>query len=83
LVDQLAGRTHEVRLPRKRARFLFVQERHVDAPQDLEHAVGLSRDPIVHRVRQSEPRPLHLLEHFELEIRVDVREEHIGAFAMM
>ena len=72
-----ARRRGQVRLPGQLARLLVVEQQHVDALEQLHQLRALDVDPEVHRVAGDELRLLRLLEHAELQHRIDVGEEHV------
>src|SRR5574341_1225593 len=59
------------------ARLAVVDRDDVRLSQDPAQRLALALDPEVHRVERDDPGPLlHLAQHLELEIGVDVGEEH-------
>ena len=64
-------------------RLLVVDDEEIDLRQQLTERSWLARDPEVHRVGRDEPQPstasAHLVDDVELELGVDVAQEHVGA----
>ena len=58
-----------------------VDEEQVDPAQHLEQGLLLRGDPEVHGVGRHDPRRPHLVEHGELQLRVDVAEEDVARVA--
>ena len=71
-----ARRPIDVPVTRQLACLGVVDHQHVDAFQQLHERVGLSFDPIVHRVTCHEVRFIDLIQHAELEPRVYVAEKY-------
>ena len=76
-----AGRPVDVPVARQLARLGVVHHENVDVAQQLEQQVPLRVDPVVHRVAGDELGVLHLVEHAELQLGVDVAEEHVAGVA--
>src|SRR4030095_17106733 len=69
---------YEIRLAGQRPRLAVVDRHDVHLAEDASQRVALALDPEVHGVERDEARTLlHLMEHVELELRIDVREEQI------
>ena len=83
LCEQRLGRSGQVGLAGERPRLFFVQQRDIDPPQHLEHPIGFARDPVVHRVGEHETRLPHLRQDLQLEVRIDVRQEHVRHAALL
>ena len=47
-------------------------------PQQLKQPVALGVDPIVHRIARHQFRVLDLIQYAELQLGVDVAEEHVA-----
>jgi hypothetical protein len=54
-----------------------VHHEHVHPAEQLEQGLALPLDPIIHGVAHDEPRPLHLAQHAELKLRIDVTQEDV------
>ena len=67
---------HEICLLGELPRFAVIERDEIDAPEQLDEFGTAALDPEVHRVARDQLRLLHLVEHLQLQARIDVREKH-------
>src|SRR5688500_10639851 len=77
-LDQPSRGLHEIRLLGELAGLAVVERDQIDMAEELEEVGTPALDPEVHGVASDELRTGALLEHVELEARIDVGEKHEG-----